>query len=269
MEKFVTSLQRGLEILEAFTPAEAKLKLRELTLKTGLPKTTVFRLLKTLISLDYVHFNSEAKQYSLGPRVMSLGFTVLSSLDLRDAALPHIEDLSRIADQNVNLGILDRTEVVYIERIKKRRILNIDHHVGSRLNIYQSSIGRAILAFLRKDKFREVLREILKDREAVKHIGPNGEQLLEKLQETHLKGYALNDEEMTPGLRAIGAPVFNAQGEVEAAINIPVFSQMVSREELIQRYAPLLLDTAKKVSAARGFVSYATENSGSPQSDSK
>jgi IclR family pca regulon transcriptional regulator len=254
LNEYVNSLQRGMQILEAFTAAEPRLRLQQLTFKTELPKTTVFRFLRTLTSLNYLHFDLKTKTYSLGPRVMSLGFTVLSTLDLRDAALPHLEELSRISDQNVNLGILDKTEVVYVERIKRRRILNIDLHVGSRLDLYQSSIGRAILAFLAEDEFRRIFGEIMKDREARRRVGPGGKQLLKKLEEARRKGYALNDEEMIPGLRAIGAPVFNYKGIVEGAINMPVFSAEVSLRELTERYLPLLLDTAKKISATRGFM---------------
>jgi IclR family pca regulon transcriptional regulator len=253
MANFVNSLDRGLKILRAFTPAKPELRLLDITNLTSLPKTTVIRLLKTLTSLNYIRFDSNNRKYYLGPEVMSLGFTVLSSMDIREIALPYIAELSRISDQSVNLGILDRSEVVYIERIKKRTILNIDQHVGSRLSSYRSSIGRAILAYLEKKDFEIVLREILKEKNSVDFIGPKGKSLLKILEKVRQKGFALNNEELIPGLRAIGAPIFNSEGNVEAAINMPVFSQMVSLTELTEKYAPMLIETAQMISEARGF----------------
>lgn len=251
--KLVHSLLKGLNILEAFTPSQSSLSFQELCKKTGFPKTTVFRFLRTLTSRDYLSLDSKSKKYFLGPRVMSLGFTVLSSMDLRHVAYPYLEELARITDQNVNLAILDNTEVVVIERIKKWQILDINIPIGGRLNCYQSSIGRAILAFLRQEKLRSLLNTLLKNTEVVKHIGPNGRKLIKILKEVRLKGYALSDEEFIKGVRAIAAPIFNAQGDVEGAVYMPVFSQIIGSEEAIERYAPLLMDTARKISTARGL----------------
>jgi IclR family pca regulon transcriptional regulator len=222
--------------------------------KTNMPKATVFRLLHALNSLDYLSFDTESKYYFLSPRVMSLGFTALSSMDLREIALPYLEELSRVADQNVNLGILNGAELIYIECIKKHKILNIDFHAGSRLIAYKTSAGRAILAFMNQEQLKVVLNEILKDREAKKHIGSKGEKLLKLIDEVRQNGYSINDEEYVKGVRAIGAPIFNSKGNVEAAINIPVFAHDVSKAELIKRYVPLLLNATEKISVACGFL---------------
>jgi IclR family pca regulon transcriptional regulator len=249
----VNSLIKGLNILEVFTPSQSSLTFRELNLKTGLPKTTVLRFLHTLTSHDYLLFDPKAKKYFLGPKVMSLGFAVLSGMDLKHVASPYLEELARISGQNVNLAILDSTEVVVIERIKKWQLLDINIPIGGRLNCYQTSPGLALLAFLKQVKLQSVLKTLLKDKEAVKFIGPNGSKLIRKLQEVRKNGYVFCNGEFVKGVRSIAAPVFNAQSEVEGAVYIPVLSQAVSREDLIVRYAPLLMETAKKISAARGM----------------
>ena len=256
MEKHkpVKSLLRGLKILEAFTSPKYTLSFQELTLKTGMPKASVFRFLQTLLSQKYLSFDSTSKKYFMGPRVLSLGFTVLSGLELKDIALPYLEQLSKVSNQNINLAILDRTEVVFIERINRWELLTINLSVGSRVNSYQSSSGRAILAFLNREKFESVLNQLSKDPEALKHIGSKGKKLKRVLEDVRRQGYALNDEELIKGVRAIAAPIFNAQGEVEGAITMPAFSHSVSRKELVKRYVPLLLNAAKEISTARGFM---------------
>lgn len=251
--KFTSTLERGLRIFEAFTSASPKMRLQEIAKKTGLPGVTVFRFIRTLMKLGYISHDRASKTYSLTPRILSLGFTVLSSVELRDVALPYLEELSRITNQNVNLGIMDGSEVVYIERIKRRQMLSIELYVGSRMNMYRTSIGRAILAFLSPGEFQTIFAAILKDAEAVKYIGAEGELLTKVLEETRKNGYALTDGAFIPGVRTIAVPIFNAKGSVEGAVNMPVFSHMVSLETLTTEYFPLLRETAEKISEARGY----------------
>jgi IclR family transcriptional regulator, pca regulon regulatory protein len=249
----VNSLIRGLAILESFTPSEPDLNLQELSARTGLPKTTVHRFLKTLLTMNYVTLDSRTKAYALAPRVMALGFSVLSGMGLRQTALPYMEALSKETDQNVNLAVLDRTEMLYIERITVRRIININLYVGSRVNCYLTAMGRSLIAFLTRDSYELLLAELLKDKEAAKSIGRHGEKLNAILDEVRRRGYASSDDEWVRGLRAIGAPVFNGRGEVEASLNMTFISQMVSFDEMIEKYVQPLLETAGKISSLLGF----------------
>ena len=248
-ENFVNSLKKGLNILETFTPENPKLKLQELTLSTGMPKTTVFRFLHTLTALNYIRFDTKTREYFLGPKVMSLGYATLSGIDLREIARPYLEELSQSSGQNVNIGILDGTEVVYIERITKRHLISTDRTVGSRVSLYETAIGRAILAYLKQEKFEELWRELLADPEAREHFGKRPEQFLTLLEAVRRNGYSVSNEEFIPGIRAIAAPIISATGTVEAAINMPVFTKTVSQNQLKKQYAPMLVDTANRVSA--------------------
>lgn len=250
----IKSLLKGLKLLEVFTSEDYMLSFQEITLKTKLPKATVFRLLYTLASEDYLYFDAKLKKYFLSPRVMSLGSVFLSGMKLREVALPYLEELSRLCGQNVNLTILDRKEILYVEHISKWDLLNINIQAGSRVNVYQTASGRAILAYLTPDRLQGVLRELLADPVAVQQIGAKGEGLLVRLDETRRQGYALNDEELTKGVRSIAAPIFTKQGVVEGAISMPVFSHRVSVAKLVRTYLPMLLDTTGKISAARGFI---------------
>jgi len=251
--KRVNSLIRGLEILESFTPAESHLSLQELSVKTELPKTTVHRFLKTLLSMNYVKLDSRTKSYSLAPRVMALGFSVLSGMDLRQTARPYMEALSKETDQNVNLAVLDRAEILYIERITVRKIININLYVGSRVNCYLTAMGRSLIAFLSRESYEQLLAELHKDKEAVKSIGRNGEKLNAILDEVRSRGYASNDGEWVQGLRAIGVPIFNGRSEVEASLTMTFISQLVGFDEMIEKYVPPLMTTAGRISAALGF----------------
>ena len=251
--KRVNSLIRGLEILESFTPGDSHITLQELSSRTSLPKTTVHRFLKTLLSMNYVTLDKRTKAYCLAPRVMALGFSVLSGMDLRAKALPCMEALSRETDQNVNLAVLDRTEMLYIERITVRRIINTNLHVGSRVNCYLTAMGRSLIAYLSGDRYDKLIEELARDKDAVNYIGKRGEKLEAILKEVRIRGYAVNDGEWVPGLRAIGCPVFNDRGEAEASLNMSFISQMVGFDEMIDKYVPPLMETARKLSSVLGF----------------
>lgn len=249
----VNSIKKAFKILEAFSPSSPSMRLVEISERTGLPKVTALRFLRTLVELRYLTYNEREKTYFLSPRVLSLGYTALSSMDLREISSPILRELSDVTGQNVNLGILDGLEIVYIERIKKRQILNIDLQVGSRLSAHNTSIGQVILAYKSKEELDSILSELKKIPGIQKEIGNNGELLLSKLEEIRKKGYALNDGSYLKGLRAIAAPVFNQSGIVDAGVNIPVFADLTTREELLERYLPLLLKATRRISALRGY----------------
>jgi DNA-binding IclR family transcriptional regulator len=251
----VNSLLKGLKILELFTPGNSAISFHELTSRARLPKATISRFLQTLMSEDYLSFDATSKKYSLGPRTMSLGLVTLSPLlQLREVALPYLEELSNTSGQTTNLAMLDGAEVVYIEHISKWELVSINIGVGHRINSYQTSSGRAILAFLSEARLKRVLGRLSTDGDAVKEIGPNGNKLRALLEKVRRQGYALNDREFVREVRSIAAPIFNARGEVEASINMPVFSHRVGRKELIRNYLPLLLTTALRISVTRGFT---------------
>lgn len=249
----LNTLKRAFQVLEAFSPSHPRMKLQDVAEETGLPKVTVLRFLRTLVELKYMMYDQKEKTYFLSPRVMSLGYTVLSAIDLREVALPVLKDLSDKTGQNVNLGILDGLEIVYVERIKKRQIMNIDLHVGSRLSAYNTSIGQVILAYMAEKELGRLIAELKREEHIRQQIGEDGEKLRAQLKVVRKRGYAINDELYVKGLRAIATPVFTHDGRVDAGINIPVFASLVSRQELLERYLPPLLEAANQISRLRGF----------------
>jgi IclR family pca regulon transcriptional regulator len=251
--KPIESLLNGLEVLQVFTGDPPGLKLPDVTRKTCMPRATVYRILRTLVSQDYLHYFPDAGVYRLGPKVMSLGYAALSGLDLAATADPYLRELSKRLDQNVNLGVLQGHEVVYIVRIKVRRILGIDLTVGSRLAAYNSAIGKALLAYLDSDHMEEAIARIAQEPQALNRIGAGGEFLRRQLDQVRQQGYALSDGETVSGLISIAVPVHDQSGEVEAAINLPVFSQFCSQQKLVEDLLPQLLKTARTISRLRGY----------------
>lgn len=250
---FINSLARGLSILEAFDIANPRLGISELARKTELSKSTVYRLVYTLRTLGYIIPVEEENKYTLGPKVLGLGFAVLSSLELREVASPYLMELSRYVKETVNLAVLDGWKLIYVERIKTQQILNINLHVGSRLELYNTAMGRVLAAFQEKDWLSDYLQYLRKLPEAKSYWKDNGKKLIDILEEVKNNGYAINNEELTPGLRSVAAPVRNRNGQIVGAVNIAVSSSLYSLQRLKKNLIFPLRRTAQAISAALGY----------------
>lgn len=143
--QFAINLSRGLQVLRAFTPSEYLLGNRELCEKTGLPKATISRLTYTLDQLGYLTRIDRLQKYRLGPGVLMLGYPMLASMEIRHLARPHIEKLAAQTGWTVNLGMLGKLEVVYIDalRIDHGNFLKPD--IGSARPLLTTALGRALL----------------------------------------------------------------------------------------------------------------------------
>jgi IclR family pca regulon transcriptional regulator len=251
--KFISSLARGLSILEAFDQAHPRLGIADLAKKTGLSKSTIYRLIYTLRSLGYVIPDGQGNKYTLGPKVLSLGYAVLSSLDLREIAQPYLLRLSRRVTETVNLAVLDEWKLVYVERLKTQQIVNINLHVGSRLELYNTAMGRVLAAFNSEEWLAQYMKYLEKISEAKPYWKNQGKKLLKILEEVRKNDFAVNDQELTPGLRSIASPVRNREGKVVGAVNIAVSSSLYSLERLKEEMIPPLKQTTQSISLAFGF----------------
>lgn len=249
---FIESLSRGLSILSVLSESLSPLNLTELSQQLRLSKSTIQRLTYTLHRLGYLDRDGETKKFRLGPKTLSIGFSVMRNLDLRKAALPYLEKTSKEIGETVNLAVLDGTEIVYVERIKTEQILNINLQVGSRLPAYCTSMGKAMLSFLQKDRLEELLKKI-DLRPLTSHTITSKEGLRKELERVKACGFATNNEELSHGLRSVAAPVRNFKGEVIAAVNIAVPSIRISQKKIETIFAKKVMETAFQISSVLGY----------------
>jgi IclR family transcriptional regulator, pca regulon regulatory protein len=249
----VTALARGLHILETFARLGHSLSLAQVSQELGLPKSTAFRLMNSLVTLGYLEQPVKGGPYNLGPRVLGLGFAVLQGLDVREAAMPHLEKLFAKVGENVNLCILDRSEAIYVARLKKREILSLNLHVGSRLPAYSSSPGRVLIAYLLPAEREELISSLEADPDAGLWLRNRSVNLRQVCEQVLARGMAVNDGEYSPELFAMSAPVLDGTGEARAAVNLAMLKGGQSGEELAERHSPALLDCAAKISALLGW----------------
>jgi IclR family pca regulon transcriptional regulator len=249
------SLARGLAILSTFHSDRPLIGVSELSRGLELSRSTVHRYVATLAKLGYLQQDPDSKRYRLGPKVLDLGFSALNSMDLLEVSAPHLRRLSDETQRTVNVAILDGTDVVYIERCRAARPgqqeIDLNLHVGARLPAYCTAMGKAILAFVSEERLEEVIERI--------DFVPRGPNTLtdpkafrEELVKVRASGIAINDEELAYGLRSIAAPIYSQSGDVLAALNLAIHRTIVSMEELVERFAPAVIQTANDISLSMG-----------------
>lgn len=214
----VQSVARAFAILELFDAHTTTLTAVEIAERTGLNRATAHRFCQTLTTLGYLQ-DVGHRQLSPGPKALSLAQSALASWSLPELARPHLVHLQEQTGEAVNLAVLDGTEVVYVVRLLADHLIALRLGVGSRLPAYATSLGRAILAFSPTAEVEDVLRR--SDlRPLTPHTITEPEELRAELARIHQRGYALNDQELSLGLRGIAAPVLGARGTAIAAVNV-------------------------------------------------
>jgi DNA-binding IclR family transcriptional regulator len=244
------SLMRGLLVLERFSPEKPRWSLAELAPALDIPRSSLFRIVRTLSEMGFLRYNDRSKRYSLGTRVLSLGFSVLQGMELRELARPHLESLSNSFDKTVNLAVLDKFEMVYIERVKVPGYRDFNMGIGSRVPVWNTAIGCSVLAYLPEAMLAEIVEKLIKFPDFKMSGGE--ERLAAHLRQVRQDGFAINERTLFKRwIRAIAAPVFSSEG-VACSINIVVEPEEVSVEELKNTYAPVLLKVVEDLSSALG-----------------
>ena len=240
---FVQSLERGLLVIRALNAPEPQ-TLSDVARTTGLSRAAARRFLLTLEQLGYVHL--AGGRFALTARVLELGYAYLSSLTLPEVAQPHLERLAHQVDESSSVSVLDGTDIVYVARVPTRRIMAVNISVGTRFPAYATSMGRVLLAGLDPGALDAAL-----DQAEIRPLTPDAiadaGTLREELARVRARGYALVDQELERGLRAIAAPIHAPGGEAAAAINVSVQATRATVAEMKRRLLPPLRKTAAAI----------------------
>lgn len=235
---FIASLGKGLAVIEAFRAEKPRLSISDVSEATGLDRATARRCLLTLHELGYADY--DGKFFTLTPRVLRLGMGALAAMPLAQLVQPWLDQLSEQVNQSTSVSILDGTEIVYLARAAQRRVMSIGLMPGSRLPAHCTSMGRVLLAALTDSAARAIVEgSDLTPRTSYSLTSP--EEIMERIQRARADGYAIIDQEIELGLRSIAVPIFNAHGNVVAALNTGVAAVQASVDDLASLYLMPLL----------------------------
>ncbi|HLG62459.1 MAG TPA: IclR family transcriptional regulator C-terminal domain-containing protein [Ktedonosporobacter sp.] len=243
---FIEALARGLSVIRAFGPSRSTMTLSEVAAATGLARPTARRMLLTLEELGYVRASQGG--FALTPRVLELGMAYIGSINIWDIARPHMEQLVAHTNESSSIAQLDGSDVVYVARVAVPKIITIAVTIGTRFPALQTSLGKVLLAELPPDELERVLA--VPSRSGIAPLWrPEAEERDRALCEVHTRGWALADEHLAYGIRSIAVPLRDSTNRVVAALNVSVHVAETSIETLIEKYLPLLLQTAAAISS--------------------
>ena len=242
---FMTSLARGLAVIQAFSQKKRQLTISQVSAKTGFSRAAVRRCLYTLAKLGFAG-SDDNRHFYLRPRVLALGHSYISSMPLATAAQPILEHFSRLMHESCSIATLDGLDIVYVARANVTRIMAIDLGVGSRLPAFCTSMGRVLLAHLPPDELESFLARIQFTRYTERTI-VTVDKLRPVLRLALRNGYSIVDQELELGLRSMAVPIQNPSGKVVAAVNVGAHAQRVSNQDMLNKFLPHLRAAAQEL----------------------
>jgi IclR family transcriptional regulator, pca regulon regulatory protein len=243
---FMTSLARGLAVIQAFSTQKRQLTISQVSAKTGFSRAAVRRCLYTLIKLGFAG-SDDSHNFFLQPRVLALGHSYISSMPLAASAQPVLDHVSQVLHESCSIATLEGLDIIYVARANVTRIMSIDLGVGSRLPAFCTSMGRVLLANLPPAELEAFFERVQLTRHTSRTIVTT-EKLRQALRLVARNGYSLVDQELEIGLRSMAVPIENANGKVVAALNVGAHAQRLSIQELQNKFLPQLRATARELS---------------------
>jgi len=251
-EKYVVKvLEKAMRILDVYSRHENAFTLDGLTRATGLDKSTVFRILRTMEKNGYFRYEPEDGLYRLGLRFLELGGVVYSSTSVRKSASPYLDAVARSLKATILVGVIINDEFSYIDKREGDSILRIPSYLGAKTPPPWSFLGLTLLAFMNPSERKKLLRQY----PPKKHTGRTTTKLgdVEKrLENARRKGYFLERGEFFEGVVQIGVPIRGVAGNVVAALGACLQEFRVSKGRCAKEVRELS-DTAELISRELGF----------------
>jgi IclR family KDG regulon transcriptional repressor len=245
-------VDRTLNVLKLLSDGRPR-SMTDISRELDINNSSVFRILATLSSHNFIEKDENSGDYKLGLSCLEMAGAFFKSVDLRQQALPVLERLRDKTSETVHLGILDHTEVVYLEKLHGLHAIGLmSSSVGGRSPSYCTGLGKVMLAFEDPETLETELKHIELNQFTENTI-TNLPDLLLHLAEIKEQGYGFDEQEHEPGVCCIAAPIFGLGGNVIGAISISGPSERLNpvreRKELIRWIA----DSAAEISKSMGY----------------
>jgi len=250
-ENTVKSVGRALDIIALVSMKKEGLGVTEIANQMDINKSSVYKLLTTLLKYGYIEQDTDSGRYRLGYAFLDYSSKLLDSMDLRTEAKPILRELEQYTDEVIHLVVYDQGEVVYIEKFEGTETLRMHSKVGKRAPMHCTGVGKAILAYLPLT----VTGDILKRKGLPVHTKntiTDPATFLEELNKVKEQGYALDLEENELGITCIAVPIFDHVGNPVAALSVSGPTMRMT-EERIQELKEHVMLTGKKISNRLGY----------------
>ncbi|GAB6099553.1 IclR family transcriptional regulator [Halanaerocella petrolearia] len=247
----VKSVNRSINILEELAKYEDGLGVTELGNRLDVHKSSVHRLLSTLVYRGLVEQDQETGKYKLGLKLFELGSRIFNDLEVRKYAKSYLEELVSQTNETVHLVTLDQGEVLYVDKVKSPETITMVSQVGARGPVHSTSVGKAMAAYLDEEEIDRIVRKKGMPRYTENTI-TDPQEFKKHLKVIKERGYAIDEIENELGIRCIAAPIFDYNGEVVAAVSISGPTMRVTKER-ISELAEKVKETGLQISYRLGY----------------
>lgn len=246
------TLMRGLALLECVADGIGDVK--GISARLGTPRSTTHRMLNSLVAEGYLH-HIPYRGYLLGPKLIRLGVIALEQRPLTAIARPHLERLAAATGDTVHLGVEEEGRVLYLDKISGSRGLEMRSRIGNSKPIASTGVGKALLLGIPEGRWRSLYDDAREDqiRSGVAPMLPPWPEYLEALRGYCVRGWVLDLEEHEPGIRCVGAPVFDVRGKVVASVSVASAELYMPRDRM-DELGPVVLETARAISRDLGWT---------------
>jgi DNA-binding IclR family transcriptional regulator len=240
------TLFRGLDVIELV--AEGPITLGDLADRLGLTRSTTHRLASALTGRRYLTFVPRSG-YSLGPKLLELGFRVRDELDLPRVAGPQLERLALLTEDTVHLGVLDRGRVLYLDKIPGKRRINISSRVGELQPVPSTGLGKALIL----DHDEAAWTNFFREENGRQRTSLTLNEWLTRMRNYAQAGYAFDLEENEDQVRCVAAPIRDVEGRIIAAISVSSAAQYMS-DQRMQTLTKDVIETGRRISEDLGWT---------------
>lgn len=248
------TLRRALDVLETLGTVEPEgLTAAQVAQRLDMNRVTVHRILQSFRARGYVRQEGPGRPYKLGLRLLGLGEEIVANFDVAAVARSFLQDLVDRTQETAHLAVLDGAEAVYVAKVESRHAMRLVSHIGARVPLYCSALGKALLAVSNDgDLERLVPQQSFELRTPRTIAGP--EALLREVALVRDRGFAVDMAENERGVHCVGAAVIGRRNEALAAVSVSGPSERITRE-LIDDYAVMVMEAAKAMGAELGASS--------------
>ncbi|WP_017611812.1 IclR family transcriptional regulator [Nocardiopsis salina] len=243
------ALVKGVQLLQLLAEHPPGLNLAALAEGTEMPKPTVHRLVAALAEAGLARYDETEGRYRLDHGVLPLASGFLEGVDVRRVCLPHLRRLAGDSGETCHLGVRDGLQIVYIDKCEARWPVRMYSRIGATNPLHCTGLGKAALAWSDTALVDETVDAGLTARTDATLTDPAA--LRAELERTRARGWALDDVENEPGIRCVGAPVLDWEGEVTAAMSIAGPATRMD-DRALARLGPLVRDAAGAASRDLG-----------------
>jgi len=245
-------IKKVFRILNLFTLEKPSWRIAEISKALDMHHSTVFRIFKNLREEGYVIHDLKTREYRLGLKFLEMGSIVVLSLELFEKARPILKRLAKIYDGTVlHLTILEGFEAIYLDKVESTRSFPMNSRQGRHAPLYCTGVGKALLAYFPEQEIDHILKNI----DLIKYTKNTITDVIElkkELERIKKRGYAIDNEEISYGLKCIAGPIRDYSGKVIASISIAA-SPIYFREQNESSIIKTIISACKEISSLLGY----------------